>query len=314
MEQHPVPQQISSYEFRLVGDMTLKQFFQVAGGTVVALILYASPLPAIIKWPLIIISALFGAALAFLPFEERPLSTWIIAFFKAIYSPTLYEWQPNAAEDVYQKTGTGQEPIVVTPGGEEKARRYLASIPVPKVLSVFEEAEEIFFNKIGNLFKTEVTLQPRTPMPQVEEIPSSPPVRVEPVVRPELQTQQAEPVYQPQGISPTLTGQQPQTPASQATFTPEASPPSPPEQPNTVVGQVLTSEGKIVDGAILEIRDSTERPVRALKSNKVGHFMAVTPLPPGEYSIETEKEGFSFELIKFKAEGNIIPSIQIKAK
>ncbi len=29
MEQHPIPQQISSYQIKLVGDMTLKQFFQV---------------------------------------------------------------------------------------------------------------------------------------------------------------------------------------------------------------------------------------------------------------------------------------------
>ncbi|KKR52786.1 MAG: hypothetical protein UT88_C0021G0001, partial [Candidatus Woesebacteria bacterium GW2011_GWD2_40_19] len=38
MEQHPIPQNISSYQFRLVGDMTLKQFFQLAGGFLVGLI------------------------------------------------------------------------------------------------------------------------------------------------------------------------------------------------------------------------------------------------------------------------------------
>jgi len=31
MEQHPIPQQISSYEFKLVGEMTLKQFLKAAG-------------------------------------------------------------------------------------------------------------------------------------------------------------------------------------------------------------------------------------------------------------------------------------------
>ena len=48
MQQHPVPQHISNYEFKLVGDMTLKQFFQLAGGILVALIFYATPLPGII--------------------------------------------------------------------------------------------------------------------------------------------------------------------------------------------------------------------------------------------------------------------------
>jgi len=36
MEQHPIPQQISSYQFKLVGDMTLAQFGKAAGGIVIA--------------------------------------------------------------------------------------------------------------------------------------------------------------------------------------------------------------------------------------------------------------------------------------
>jgi len=99
MDQHPVPQQISSYQFRLVGDMTLKQFLELAGGALVGLLFYASSLPGIIKWPLIIISVLFGAALAFLPLEDRPLEIWVLAFFVSISSsmralpPPSATWQ-----------------------------------------------------------------------------------------------------------------------------------------------------------------------------------------------------------------------------
>src|SRR3989344_8487039 len=93
MEQHPVPQHISSYEFRLIGDMTLKQFFQVAGGFIIALLFYASPLPGIIKWFFIIFFSLLGLALAFLPLEGRPLEMWIFAFFRAVYSPTKFSWK-----------------------------------------------------------------------------------------------------------------------------------------------------------------------------------------------------------------------------
>src|SRR5437764_399195 len=95
MEQHPIPQQISSYQFRLVGDMTLKQFFQVGGGALIALLFYSSNLPFYIKWPLIIISFLFGAALAFFPLEDRPLAKWIYLFGKSVYAPTLYLWMKN---------------------------------------------------------------------------------------------------------------------------------------------------------------------------------------------------------------------------
>jgi len=37
--EHPIPQQISAYQFRLVGDMTIKQFFQVAAGALIALLI-----------------------------------------------------------------------------------------------------------------------------------------------------------------------------------------------------------------------------------------------------------------------------------
>jgi hypothetical protein len=106
MEQHPVPQQISSYRFKLVGDMTLKQFLEVASGVGVAIILYGLGLPGLIKWPLIIISVCIGGALAFIPFEERPLEQWIFAFFRSIYSPTLFYWKKSVPTDFFQAEGT----------------------------------------------------------------------------------------------------------------------------------------------------------------------------------------------------------------
>jgi len=51
MEQHPIPQNITGYQFRLVGDMTLKQFAMLAGGIIVALLFYYSPFPAFFKFP-----------------------------------------------------------------------------------------------------------------------------------------------------------------------------------------------------------------------------------------------------------------------
>jgi hypothetical protein len=72
--------------------------------------------------------------------------------------------------------------------------------------------------------------------------------------------------------------------------------------------------GKILEGAILEIKDSQGHPVRALRSNKLGHFLTVTPLPNGPYQISIEKNGFSFEPFSFEAKGELIPPIAIKAK
>lgn len=96
MEQHAVPQDITGFKFKLVGDMTIKQFGELAGGAVIAYIFYASGWHPIFKWPLVFFFGFMGFALAFLPIEERPLDIWIINFFKSIYQPTLYIWKKVA--------------------------------------------------------------------------------------------------------------------------------------------------------------------------------------------------------------------------
>ena len=98
--EHPIPQQISAYQFRLVGDMTIKQFFQVAAGALIALLIYSMAIPYYVKWPLVLISFLSGVAFAFFPLQDRPLATWILLFIKAIYSPTVYVWERGS--DKYQ--------------------------------------------------------------------------------------------------------------------------------------------------------------------------------------------------------------------
>src|SRR4030043_1429449 len=96
MEQHPIPQQISSYEFKLVGEMTLKQFLKAAAGIILALLINSTKLVFFIKWPLMAVFGLGGLVLAFVPFEERPLETWIKVILKAIYSPTIYTYRKTA--------------------------------------------------------------------------------------------------------------------------------------------------------------------------------------------------------------------------
>ena len=275
---HQIPQQISSYQFRLVGDMTLKQFFQLAGGLLVSLLFYASPLPPLIKWPLIIFFAILGAALAFLPFEERPLEQWVFAFFRSIYSPTLYYWKKQDKPPIYFQDESAApsliEEKIIAPQGETALDEYLQKSPVQKegVLSKFEEAEKSFLLMIG---QNDVVLAP---------------------------------VSSDFGSGPS------KEPAQAAQFSRDAAPPSPPISPNTITGQVIDAGGKIISGAILEIKDIGGRPVRACRSNKLGHFIIVTPLQNGVYQITTEIEGYGFNPVSFEAKGEIIPPIAIRAR
>lgn len=103
MEQHPVPQNVTTFQFRLIGDMTVKQFGYLAGGLILAYISYKLPLPFFFTWPLALLFGLGGFGFAFVPVEQRPMDVWVLSFLKNVYSPTQYLWQkqkpPTGAED-----------------------------------------------------------------------------------------------------------------------------------------------------------------------------------------------------------------------
>jgi len=111
--------------------MTLKQFLQVAAGIVIALIIYSTPIIGIIKWPLVIIFGLTGVALAFLPLEERPLERWIVAFFRSVYSPTLYFWKKTEASPVYFQEATVAMPtaLPISPAPIEVVPTFTVTTP-----------------------------------------------------------------------------------------------------------------------------------------------------------------------------------------
>ncbi len=90
MENHPIPQDVTGFQFKLIGNMTVKQFAYLAGGGVIAVLLFYLPLPVLIKLPIMAICGGLGAALAFLPVEGRPLDLMITNFVRDVFAPTQY--------------------------------------------------------------------------------------------------------------------------------------------------------------------------------------------------------------------------------
>jgi hypothetical protein len=93
MEQHPIPRQITSFEFKLIGFMTVKQFIYLIVFIALGFIVY-------FLFPIPIINVLFGvtvgsigAILAFVPYNDRPLDHWLMTLFKKLNSPTQYFYQ-----------------------------------------------------------------------------------------------------------------------------------------------------------------------------------------------------------------------------
>ena len=298
MEQHPIPQQISSYEFKLVGEMTLKQFGKAAGGIILAVIVNAMPIVFFIKWPLIIIFALGGLAMAFLPYQDRPLETWMMAFLKSIYSPTIYLYKKKKPEnwldiDLSKTIKTESEEKIEVPQKEEKkVEEFINSLP-----SVEREKEEALLRpSTGSGLRTgkqetrnerqETRDEKQETRDERQEVGTAP--------RLDLKTQKLE------ATGEVVFGSIPM--------------PTIPKSPNILVGMVLDSNQKIVEGAIVDLQDKNGNSSRVLKTNQLGQFKTLTPLSSGKYLIVTDKEGLKFDRVEILLENKIVEPIKIIAK
>ena len=151
MDNHPIPQDITGFEFKLIGNMTLKQFAYVAGGALAGLAFYALPILFFIKIPFVLICVGMGVIFAFVPFEGRPLDVMIKNFIKAVFNPTQY---------AYQKTNDQaltEDSRVLTPGAKKQSlsdasqkqfKDFLNSLPMGK--NKLDKKETVFFESLNN--------------------------------------------------------------------------------------------------------------------------------------------------------------------
>ena len=296
IQQHPLPQDISSYRFRLIGDMTIKQFASLGISIVVAIIFYSSPLPFFFKYPLSFFFLLLGVGMAFIPVQGRTLDVWIINFIRSIYSPTQYIWKQTAAADITSDTA---------------APTNAANLQAAPVVS--NAKMEISTGKVTPLAVT-VTTQPSVPAtPSVSvTTPPSTPTAPSPIAA----------VSQPPSTPPeTLTtavptpAPVPSVPVAPVSAAPVSQLPVPftPTTPNTLVGLTITTDNKILDGVLVEIQKNGLTS-RATKSNKLGQFMFARPLENGLYQILAEKEGHVFDPYSLELKGDIIRPLKIQEK
>jgi hypothetical protein len=315
--------------------MTLKQFLELALGLLLAYIFYASNLIFIFKWPLIILSILFGAGLAFFPLEDRPLDQWIINFLKAIYAPTRFTWQ---------KTNKIPRLFLFTAHAPEVVNSVTKTIKAPsttstiKPISDLSDVETAKLTSLDSIFKS---LPPTTPQPTAnnsavpEEIakPSISIRKLKPVEEVSDITLHA-PVAEPTPIehptAPTPTAEPiahnvifsaPTAPtAHTTTIKNEASPikhitlPAAPKLPNLITGVVVDKDGKLVENAIVQIVEAGGIPARAMKTNSLGQFYTSTPLSPGTYVIEVDKENLSFPPQQITINDTVIRPIELRAQ
>ncbi len=320
MDQHPIPQQISSYEFKLVGEMTLKQFLKAAAGVILAILINTTNIVVLIKWPLMLISAGIGLALAFVPFEDRPLDIWVKSFIKSIYSPTLYlykkrndsNWldldltkddlideaeKPIRNESLFideEKTMSGSEAYI-----NRERKKYEDNVAVARkrlTQDVAREEDE----KIERMSQS-VDFQKISP----GEISSNLKVNKTDT------TDKVSEDWRNSGVGLDLKREKLEA-TGKAVFG-TIPMPDRPDIANVVVGMATDYDGKIVDGVIVEIQDEHGIPTRVIKTNSLGQFKISTPLANGRYLIIAEKDGYAFDRVNVDLSGKIIDPIRIIA-
>lgn len=334
MEPHPIPQNVTSFEFHLVGDMTLKQFLYLATGAVIAYLLFVflSPIYPLIAWPAILISASMGAAFAFLPIAQRPLDYWLKAFLKAIYSPTKRVWKKN--NKTYQEDPLFNSRLVTYLASLQPALEKPPAIPTPPVSQELPSSDElektvdlarqaqhlqlkiIQNERTLNQIKSEATAPAAIPVDYSEQVnkiiadlqnlvnqASQIRQQLDAITKPELPKAEPIPLARlKEKVKVIIPTKLKQTQLALTTF------------PNVINGITKDTAGNYLEGTIAVIYDKEGLPVRALKTNKLGQFTGSTPLSNGTYTLAIEKDNYTFDVLQIELTGDVLPPLMITSK
>lgn len=248
MEQHAIPRQITTFEFKLIGFMTLKQFIYLVVFIPLGYLAFRIfPIP-ILNILLGVLIGGVGLALAFVPINERPLDIWITNFIKRLTSPTQYFFLKN------------NNPLYFLND------LYFVSDP-HRVVSHVESQEKL----AAYLNSTRKTKEPETEKQNVQELLQTVTQKKYPS---ENGQQQA-----PQAVSPQLVTVA--VPAQAASTFPVPSPKTP-----FFTGVVKNHKYIPIPGILIYVKDEGGKTLRLLKSNPNGVFATFNILPSKDYLFE----------------------------
>lgn len=183
MENHPIPQDVTGFKFKIIGSMTIKQFGYVIAAGIFCTITFALPiegLAALLKFPLILLFAAVGFALAFVPVGGRPLDKMLVYFATSI---------PKENQFVYHKQGVDLnqyeffKPVKVTAQATQVAQQPKSNANRTALASALrnsyfrpDEEELQYFSSIKASFDNPATPVATPPMTSKVQLPSTPPL------------------------------------------------------------------------------------------------------------------------------------------
>ena len=249
-QQHPIPRQITSFEFKLIGFLTLRQFLYLVISVPTGFVVYKIfPIPLLN----IVLGALcigFGAALAFLPINDRPMEVWVKNLFKRLNSPTQYTYfKQNSPLYFLKHLYFVSDPhrVMAHVESQEKLTAYLAATKKQQTADSIAQRQ-----RVQTLLRNKQTA---------------------------VHTHVVQPV-----TAATVVG------AKMATNTVGATPvPVPVVIPQATMGHpifsgVVKNHKQIpLPGILIYVRDEKNNLLRLLKTNLHGVFASFNPLPSGNY-------------------------------
>jgi len=276
MEQHPIPRQITSFEFKLIGFMTLKQFLYLIIFAPIGYIVYS-------LFPIPFLNILLGAAVgflgvafAFVPINDRPLDVWIKNFWRRMNSPTQFFYHKNNPPiSVFQNLFFVTDP-----------HRVIAHIETSAMLSKYLSSTKQ--TMIANSRKAQVQKTIITPTSDLRVV--APKNAHAPLKLPGLNTAV---VSLPVGTIPALNEKKP-----------------------FFIGEVKNNKHISLPGILIYVKDAKGTPVRLLKTNPHGIFATYNPLPVGEYAFEMkdQKNIYFFDTMKIQINDQNPNNIEIVSK
>ncbi len=172
-KQHAVPQNIMDVEFKLIGDLTMRQFAYLLMAGIGAYLSYIIFI-GLFRFPLVFLIAASGLGFAFLPVQERGLDEWVVNFFKAIFLPTERIWkkQPQLPSAfMYDNISVvKQELITLAPtSSRRKLEEYLKYQTDDENVDPLDIPEKLYAMKVRAAFGDIVPQAPATTTTVVEE-------------------------------------------------------------------------------------------------------------------------------------------------
>ena len=338
IEGHPIPQDITGFQFRIIGDLTIKQFAYLGIGLLLGWIAFAIPLPLIIKIPIIVLVVGTGLVFAFIPIQGRPADTMLMLFIRAVLRANEYSYEKQSQQmvkiantppvektqsglplepttpevppqhaDVFQVHHTTPPPLPEAPVQEQPIDTVVQTLAAQLEEAKKEEGKE---ERLGNAKAAhEKTLE-------LEKQLSNAQSEKQELEKQLLSLQQQLQQKNQQVFTPTA-GKIP-TPTEHVKTIPSAlkkasGAPLSPEVPNLILGVVKDARGNVLPNVLIEVKDREGNPVRAFKTNQLGQFASATPLLNGTYVItfEDAKKQQQFDTIEITANGEIIEPLEV---